>query len=439
MSVRIGVPRERATGETRVALVPAVAEKYVGLGAEVLLERGAGQLSHLRDEEFQGVTLVDDEAQVLGADVILKVDPPKPEEVAQMREGAVVVGLLQPYKADESITALRDRKVTSFSLELLPRISRAQSMDALTSQASIAGYKAVLMSACLAGRYYPMLTTPAGTLRPAKVLVLGVGVAGLQAIATARRLGAVVEAYDVRSVTREQVQSLGGKFIDTGIDAEVEGGYARELTDEEKAKAKEIVDGHIVEADAVITTAAIPGRPSPKLITADVVDRMKPGAVIIDMAAEGGGNCELTRPGEQYNHSNGVFIYGPLNIPGMLPVHASDQYARNLMHFLTPFLKDGELQLDWDDEVLAGSVLTRDGAIVNAQVRERIEGPGAAAPPAPDQASREAGAEGEPDENIPAEPRRARGRGRAARRRAGRGPDPHGRARRRRAGARPAR
>ena len=276
-----------------MALVPAVAEKYAALGADVLLERAAGQLSHIRDEDYQGVTLVDGDAQVLAADVVLKVDPPTPAEVGQMHEGTVVVGLLQPFKADDSIKALRDGKVTSFALELLPRITRAQSMDALTSQASIAGYKAVLMSACMAGRYYPMLTTPAGTLRPAKVLVLGVGVAGLQAIATARRLGAVVEAYDVRAATREQVQSLGGRFIDTGIDAEVEGGYARELTDEEKAKAKEIVDSHIVEADAVITTAAIPGRPSPKLITADVVDRMKSGAVIIDMAAEGGGNCEL--------------------------------------------------------------------------------------------------------------------------------------------------
>jgi NAD(P) transhydrogenase subunit alpha len=397
MAVRIGVPREKATGETRVALVPAVAEKYAALGAEVLLERGASQLSHIRDEEYQGVTLVDGDAQVLGADIILKVDPPTPAEVERMREGAVVLGLLQPYKADDSITALRDRKITSFALELLPRITRAQPMDALTSQASIAGYKAVLMSACLAGRYFPMLTTPAGTLRPAKVLVLGVGVAGLQAIATARRLGAVVEAYDVRSVTREQVQSLGGRFIDTGIDAEVAGGYARELTDEEKAKAKEIVDGHIVEADAVITTASVPGRRAPVLITADVVEKMKPGAVIIDMAAESGGNCELTRPGEQYNARSGVFIYGPLNIPGMLPVHASDQYARNLMHFLTPFIKEGELQLDWQDAILAGSVLTRDGAIVNRAVRERIEGPDAP----PDQALQEVEAAGFPDENVP--------------------------------------
>jgi len=374
MALSIGVPKESATGETRVALVPAVAEKYAALGAAVLLESRAGQLSHIPDADYQAVTVVQTAAEAFAADVVLKVDPPNPGETQLLREGAVVIGLLQPYKAFDAIKALRDRKVTSFALELLPRISRAQSMDALTSQASIAGYKAVLMSACMAGRYFPMLTTPAGTLRPAKVLVLGVGVAGLQAIATARRLGAVVEAYDVRAVTREQVQSLGGRFIDTGIDAEVKDGYARELTDEEKAKAKEIVDQHIVEADAVITTAAIPGKPSPKLITADVVDRMKPGAVIIDMAAEGGGNCELTRPGEQYNHPNGVFIYAPLNIPGMLPVHASDQYARNLMHFLTPFIVEGELKLDWDDEVLKGSLLTRDGEIVNAEVRERVEG-----------------------------------------------------------------
>ena len=374
MALSIGVPKESATGETRVALVPAVAEKYAALGAAVLLESRAGQLSHIPDADYQAVTVVQTAAEAFAADVVLKVDPPNPGETQLLREGAVVIGLLQPYKAFDAIKALRDRKVTSFALELLPRISRAQSMDALTSQASIAGYKAVLMSACMAGRYFPMLTTPAGTLRPAKVLVLGVGVAGLQAIATARRLGAVVEAYDVRAVTREQVQSLGGRFIDTGIDAEVKDGYARELTDEEKAKAKEIVDQHIVEADAVITTAAIPGKPSPKLITADVVDRMKPGAVIIDMAAEGGGNCELTRPGEQYNHPNGVFIYAPLNIPGMLPVHASDQYARNLMHFLTPFIVEGELKLDWDDEVLKGSLLTRDGEIVNAEVRERVDG-----------------------------------------------------------------
>ena len=374
MPVRIGVPRETAPGETRVALVPAVAEKYAGLGAEVVLQSGAGELSFFADAAFEGVTVAASSAEAFGADVVLKVDPPNEDEVAQLREGAVLIGLLQPFKALEAIAALRDRKVTSLALELLPRITRAQSMDALTSQASIAGYKAVLMAADTAPRYFPMLTTPAGTLRPAKVVVLGVGVAGLQAIATARRLGAVVEAYDVRSATREQVQSLGGRFIDTGIDAEAEGGYARELTDEEKAKAQEIVDGHLVDADAIVTTAAVPGGPSPKLVSADVVARMKPGAVLIDMAAEGGGNCEVTRPGETYTTDGGVVIAGPLNIPAMLPVHASDQYARNLMHFLTPFLRDGELVLDWDDEVLAGSVLTRDGVIVNERVRALVEG-----------------------------------------------------------------
>lgn len=372
MAVRIGVPRESAPGETRVAVIPAVAERYAELGAEVLVQRAAGRLSNIGDEEYTTATLVDDAAAALAADVVLKVDPPNAGEAAALREGAVLVGLLQPYKALATVAALRDRGVTSFALELLPRISRAQAMDALTSQASIAGYKAVLMSACLAGRYFPMMTTPAGTLRPARVVVLGVGVAGLQAIATARRLGAVVEAYDVRAATREQVQSLGARFIDTGIDAEAEGGYARELTDEERARAQGVVDEHVAAADAVITTAALPGRPAPLLVAREVVERMKPGAVIIDLAAEGGGNCELTRPGEEYTH-NGVFIYGPLNVPGMLPLHASDQYARNLMHFLTPWLRDGELVLDWDDEILGGSVLTRDGEIVNPEIRRAVE------------------------------------------------------------------
>lgn len=372
MTVRIGVPRETASGETRVAIIPPVVEKYTALGAEVLVERDAGQLSNLPDDQFGAATIVD-AAAAFGADVVLKVQTPSPDEVALLREGAVLIGLLQPYTAVPTISALRDRKVTSFALELLPRITRAQSMDALTSQASIAGYKAVLMSACLAGRYYPMLTTPAGTLRPAKVVVLGVGVAGLQAIATARRLGAMVEAYDVRAATREQVQSLGARFIDTGIDASAEGGYARELTDEERQKAQAVVDEHIAAADAVITTAAVPGKPAPKLISREVVERMKTGAVIIDLAAEGGGNCEITRPGEQYNHK-GVFIYGPLNVPAMLPFHASEQYARNLMHFLTPFIVDGELRLDWDNEVLAGSVLTRDGVVANEAARRLVEG-----------------------------------------------------------------
>jgi NAD(P) transhydrogenase subunit alpha len=373
VSLSVGVPKETLAGETRVAIVPAVAEKYAALGAGVLVERGAGEASHYLDGEFAGPVALGDAAAALGADVVLKVRPPSVAEVGQMREGAVVVGMLDPYRAADAVRALAERKVTSFALELLPRITRAQSMDALTSQASVAGYKAVLMAAGLSGRYFPMLTTPAGTIRPAKVLVLGVGVAGLQAIATARRLGAMVEAYDVRQATKEQVHSLGGRFIDTGIDAEAEGGYARELTDDEKAKAAAIVADHVAAADAVITTAAVPGRAAPRLIDAATVERMKPGAVIVDLAAETGGNCELTRPGETVHHG-GVLVHGPVNVPAMLPVHASDQYARNVFNFISPFMKDGELALDWDDEVLAGSVLTRDGAIVNDAVRVALEG-----------------------------------------------------------------
>ncbi len=373
MAVRIGVPRETAAGETRVALIPAVADKYAGLGAEVLLERGAGDLSFMADETYDKVKLVD-AAEAFAADVVLKVDPPTPDEVQLLREDGVLIGLLQPYSAFDSMRALSERKATSFALELLPRISRAQAMDALTSQASIAGYKAMLMAADLAPRYFAMLTTPAGTIRPAKVLVLGVGVAGLQAIATARRLGALVEAYDVRAATAEQVKSLGGRFIDTGINAEVEGGYARELTDEEKARAQGVVDEHIVAADAVVTTAAVPGRPAPKLISAEVAGRMKPGAVVVDMAGETGGNCEVSKPGETVRLPNGVIVAAPLGIPAMLPMHASDQYARNLMHFLTPLIKDGELVIDWEDEVVKGSLLTRGGEIVNQRARQAVQG-----------------------------------------------------------------
>ena len=377
MALKVGVPRETMAGETRVAVVPVVAEKYVALGARLVLERGAGVASFYRDDEYAVATL-GDAAQALGADLVLKVRPPAEAEVAMLREGAVLVGLLDPYRAHSTVRALAARGVTSFALELLPRITRAQAMDALTSQASVAGYKAALMAADLSGRYFPMLTTPAGTIRPAKVLVLGVGVAGLQAIATARRLGAMVEAYDVRQATREQVQSLGGRFIDTGIDAEAEGGYARELTDEERAQAAAVVADHVAAADAVITTAAVPGRPAPRLIDAVTVARMRPGAVIVDLASETGGNCELTRPGERVVSDNGVVVYGPLNVPAMLPVHASDQYARNLFNFVSPFIADGELRLDWDDEVLAGSVLTRDGEVVNRAVRAALAAEGTA-------------------------------------------------------------
>ena len=373
MSVTIGVPLETDERETRVALVPSVVERYRALGATIFLQRGAGQRSWFGDDQYDGVTLVDAAADVFSADIVLKVKSPTLNEVGLLQSGTVVVGLLQPYTALDVVAALRDRDVTSFALELLPRITRAQSMDALTSQASIAGYKAALLAASLSGRYFPMLTTAAGTLRPARVVVLGAGVAGLQAIATARRLGALVEAYDVRAATRDQVHSLGARFIDVGVDAESSGGYARELTPEEQTRVQEIIDRHLVDADVVITTAAVPGRQAPRLVSAEVVERMKPGAVIIDLAAETGGNVALTRPGERYVTRNGVTLYGPLNVAAMVPTHASEQYAHNLLNFIAPHLQAGELHLDWSDEVLAASVLTRDGEVPNAAIAERLQ------------------------------------------------------------------
>jgi NAD(P) transhydrogenase subunit alpha len=270
------------------------------------------------------------------------------------------------------VAALRDRRITSFSMELVPRISRAQSMDALSSQASIAGYKAVLIAASSLQKVLPKLTTAAGTIRPSQVLVIGAGVAGLQAIATARRLGAVVEAYDVRSATREQIKSLGAKFIDTGVSAEGQGGYARELTAEEKAKQQEVLESRIAVADAVITTASVPGRTAPKIISRAAVERMRPGSVVVDVAAEQGGNCELTQPGETVDH-NGVLVIGPLNLASQLAYNASEMYARNLLNFLKPALDKGELKIDWTDEVFAQSCLTHEGAIKHEPTRKALE------------------------------------------------------------------
>jgi NAD(P) transhydrogenase subunit alpha len=286
----------------------------------------------------------------------------------------VVIGFMQAHARLAEVRALRDRRITSFAMELVPRISRAQSMDALSSQAAVAGYKAVLIAANTLDRFLPMLTTAAGTIRPAQVLIVGVGVAGLQAIATARRLGAVVEAYDVRSATKEQVKSLGAKFIETGVSAEGQGGYARELTAEEKARQQEVLEARIALADAVITTAAIPGRPAPRIISRAAVERMKAGAVIVDIPAESGGNCELTRAGETVLHQ-GVKIVGPVNLPAQLAYHASEMYARNLLNFLKPALdKSGALAIDWQDEVFAQSCLTHDGAIRHESTRKAAEG-----------------------------------------------------------------
>ena len=374
MPIKIAVPTETAEGERRVAMEPGVATRLVKMGCEVLIQKGAGAQARYPDEAFASARIVDDAAALYAeADVVLKVASPTEDEVLQMKEGTVVVGFFHAHRQPGLVKLMRDRRVTSFAMELIPRISRAQGMDALSSQAAIAGYKAAIMGADLSCRFFPMLTTAAGTIRPAKVIVLGIGVAGLQAIATARRLGAVVEAYDVRSATKEQAESLGAKFLDLGVKAEGEGGYARELTDEEKAQQQEALAKYIAQADVLITTAAIPGRPSPKLVPKAMVEGMKPGAVIVDIAAEGGGNCELTEAGRTVTH-NGVVIHGPLNIPSQVALHASEMYAKNLYNFLSPMISDGAFAPDWNDEVVAKSVLTREGRIEHEPTCRLVEG-----------------------------------------------------------------
>jgi len=374
MSVTIGALRESAPRETRVSLVPEIADKLTRDGARVLLERGAGERAGFPDSFYKTVTWSTSADEVLqAADVLLTVQPLTVEQIGQLKPTAVLAGFMQPYARGAEVRALRARGVTSFAMELVPRISRAQSMDALSSQAAIAGYKAVLIAADRLQKFLPMLTTAAGTIRPAQVLIIGAGVAGLQAIATAKRLGAVVEAYDVRSATREQVKSLGAKFVETGVSAEGAGGYARELTAEEKATQQQVLDARIAAADAVITTASVPGRPAPRIITRAAVERMRPGSVVVDIAAEQGGNCELTRPGEVTEHQ-GVSIIGPVNLPASLAYNASEMYARNLLNFLKPALQKGELVIDWNDEVFAQACLTADGAIRHEPTRKALEG-----------------------------------------------------------------
>ena len=377
MPAVIGAIREATAGETRVSLTPEVAGKFIAQGARVFLQRGLGAAARFPDAAYGGlpadqVTWTDDAAAVLaGSDVLLTVQPLTVAQIGQLKAGATVVGFFQAHARHDEVRALRDRGITSLAMELVPRISRAQSMDALSSQAAVAGYKAVLIAANAMDKFLPMLTTAAGTIRPAQLLIVGAGVAGLQAIATARRLGAVVEAYDVRSATREQIQSLGAKFIETGVSADGQGGYARELTAEEKAKQQEALDARIAVADAVITTAAIPGRAAPRIVTRAAVERMKAGAVIVDIAAESGGNCELTRAGETVEH-NGVRIIGPVNLPAQLATHASEMYARNLLNLLKPAIKGGELAIDWDDEVFAKSCLTHAGQIRHEATRSAL-------------------------------------------------------------------
>jgi NAD(P) transhydrogenase subunit alpha len=358
MAVIIAAAHETAPGERRVALTPETCRKLVAAGAQVRIARGLGDGAHFPDQAYAdaGAQLVDDNTALLAdADLVLCVQPPPATTIARMKPGAVLVGSLQPQADATRAEALQSRGIIAFPLERLPRTTRAQAMDVLSSQAGMAGYKAVLIAAQLAPRFFPMLTTAAGTIRPSKVLIVGAGVAGLQAVATAKRLGAQVEGFDVRPETREQIESLGGKFLDLGISAAGEGGYARALTDEERAEQQRRLGEHVKTIDVIVCTAAVPGRPAPKIISAAMVDGMKPGSVIVDLAAETGGNCELTRPGDTIEH-RGVTIAGPLNLASMGALHASEMYARNVYNFVSLLLKDGALAFDWDDELLAKTV-----------------------------------------------------------------------------------
>jgi NAD(P) transhydrogenase subunit alpha len=356
--MRIGVPRETATGERRVALVPELVGKLVGGGFEVLVERGAGKAASFPDSAYEeaGARLVEDWAD---AEAVVKVQKPTEQEASRLRDGQVLIGFLQPLTDREGIDRLAKRGVVAFAMESIPRITRAQPMDALSSQATVAGYKATLLAADRLPKFFPMLMTAAGTVAPAKVLVLGAGVAGLQAVATARRLGAVVTGFDVRPVVREQIESLGANWLDLGIvGEETEGGYAQELSEEQQRRQQEELESRLPEFDVVITTALVPGRPAPKLIPASAVRAMRPGSVVVDLAAEAGGNCELTEPGEEVVRE-GVTVVGLTNLPSTMPFHASQLYARNVVALLHHLAPEGELVLDWDDEITAGACVTR--------------------------------------------------------------------------------
>src|SRR5690349_24182382 len=356
--MRIGVPRETAPGERRVALVPEVVGKLVPAGFEVVVEGGAGEAASFPDGAYEeaGARIAEDWAD---ADAVVKVQKPTEEESGRLREGQVLVGFLQPLTDPEGIERLAGQGVVAFAMESIPRITRAQPMDALSSQATISGYKATLLAAERLPKFFPMLMTAAGTVAPAKVLVLGAGVAGLQAVATARRLGAVVTGFDVRPVVREQIESLGANWLDLGVvGEETEGGYAAALTEEQQRQQQQELEARLPEFDVVITTALIPGRPAPRLIPASAVAAMRPGSVIVDLAAEAGGNCELTEPGEEVVRE-GVTIVGLTNLPSSMPYHASQLYARNVLAFLQHLAPEGQLKLDWEDDITASACVTR--------------------------------------------------------------------------------
>ena len=361
--MKLGVPMETAPGETRVAVVPDTARRLGESGVEVLVERGAGEAASFHDRAYAeaGAQVV---ADAYEAELVCKVQKPSSDELDRLRKGTTLVALLQPLVDPEGVQALAERGVTAFSMDSIPRVTRAQPMDALSSQSTVAGYKAAILAAEHLGKFFPMLTTAAGTIPPAKVLVLGAGVAGLQAIATARRLGAVVSAFDVRPVVKEQVESLGATFLELDVEgAEGIGGYAVALAEDQHQREQELIGRHAQESDAVITTALVPGRPAPVLLTEAAVGGMRPGAVIVDLAAEAGGNCEATEPGETVVR-DGVTIVGLTNVPATMPVHASQMYSRNVHAFLTPMLADGELRPDWDDEIVRETCVARDGHVL---------------------------------------------------------------------------
>ena len=374
MTIQICVPKEVREDEQRVALVPDVVKRLTKEGININIEAGAGELAGYTDISYEIATVVSNSSELLAqADITLTVNPITSEQISQLKEGSILIGFLNPHSDLTRFTQLAAKNISAFSVELIPRISRAQAMDALSSQASIAGYKAVLLGSNILGKFLPMLTTAAGTIRPSKCLVIGAGVAGLQAIATAKRLGAIVEGYDVRAAVKEQVESLGAKFVDIEIKAEGAGGYARELTEEEKNQQQEILATHVAAADLIVTTAAIPGRTSPRIISTSMIEGMKEGSVIVDLAAEGGGNCEITKLGETVLHK-GVKIYGPENVPSMVGNHASELYAKNLQNFLEILIQEDEVKINLEDEIINESLITHDGEVHHPGIRDQLEG-----------------------------------------------------------------
>ena len=376
--MNVVIPKENLENETRVAATPGTVKELIKSGLKVFVESDAGSAAHFSDEAFKdaGATILESKRDLMSkADIVLKVMPPTLDQIVLLQPKSTMVSFCQTTRDLDTVKALKEQSVTGFSMHLIPRTTLAQKMDALSSQANIAGYKAVLMAASRIGVYMPLLMTAAGTIRPAKVLVIGAGVAGLQAIATAKRLGSQVEAFDVRPVVKEQVESLGARFIevesseDEGVG---EGGYAKETSDDYKKRQQELIHDHISKSDVVITTALIPGRPAPILITTSMVDAMKPGSVIMDLASENGGNCELTEKDEVVDH-NGVTIDGTSNIPGSMPLHASELYAKNITAFITYMINDGQLDLDLDDEIVSGAMYTHLGEITNEATAESIK------------------------------------------------------------------